>query len=433
MAWLNGWDNRKSITLSRASGAVTNYQMKLLLGESSGATGEDVDCGALCATDFDDIRFTASDGTTLLDYWIESVTGTTPNQLATIWIEFNSIGTGATTFFMYYGNSGAAAVSNGANTFPFFDHFDGASLNTGIWTLGDGSVTQSSSIGRLVWVSTSDYTQIYGKTTFGANYRFRSLCKYAANNVYASFGFQNTSVCGAIFQTNYLTASVLNSLNRNPYPTETAGNLGNVGHNAYNIFDIKRNSTVSDIYSINDIVVSTLSTNVPSTAVPPWYEGYEQNVYIDWVFVSQYLATEPVWGSWGSVENEVIELIPSTSITPTLFAPTTVPWQESIPLLTITPYCYEVTTSPWQDTTTKIDITPQLFSPSDLVVASVVLVETSPTVFAPSYEQGLFTPCTFITPTLFNPTCYRPPIITPKANVTWTMTPNNKRFTRIEV
>ena len=45
MAWLSGWGYRKSVTLARASGAVTNYQMKLLVGESSGATGEDVDCG----------------------------------------------------------------------------------------------------------------------------------------------------------------------------------------------------------------------------------------------------------------------------------------------------------------------------------------------------------------------------------------------------
>lgn len=87
MAWLAGWNYRKSIIVKRASGAVTNYQMKLLLGESSGAVGEQVDCGGHCLSSFNDIRFTKSDGTTLLDYWIESISGTTPNQLATIWIE----------------------------------------------------------------------------------------------------------------------------------------------------------------------------------------------------------------------------------------------------------------------------------------------------------------------------------------------------------
>jgi predicted GH43/DUF377 family glycosyl hydrolase len=116
MAWLTGWSYRKSITLSRAASAVTDYQMKLLVGESAGATGEDVDCNSYCQTDFGDLRFTNSDGTTPLSHWIESITGTTPNQLATIWIKFDSIGTGATTFYMYYGNAGRVAVYyNGQN------------------------------------------------------------------------------------------------------------------------------------------------------------------------------------------------------------------------------------------------------------------------------------------------------------------------------
>jgi len=44
MAWLTGWTYRKEFTLSRAPGAVSNYQMQLLVGESSGATGEAVGC-----------------------------------------------------------------------------------------------------------------------------------------------------------------------------------------------------------------------------------------------------------------------------------------------------------------------------------------------------------------------------------------------------
>ena len=90
MAWLTGWTYRKAVTIKRADGAVSNYQMKLLLGESGGASGEYVDCGGKCLSSFNDIRFTKSDGTTLLDYWIESLSGATPNQLATVWIEFDS-------------------------------------------------------------------------------------------------------------------------------------------------------------------------------------------------------------------------------------------------------------------------------------------------------------------------------------------------------
>jgi len=105
MAWLTGWSYRKTISLSHAGGALTDYQVKLLVGESSGATGEDIHCGGYGSATFNDLEFTTDDGTTLLPYWIEEITGTTPNQLATVWIKTDSIGTGATTFYMYYGNA----------------------------------------------------------------------------------------------------------------------------------------------------------------------------------------------------------------------------------------------------------------------------------------------------------------------------------------
>jgi hypothetical protein len=39
MAWLTGWQYRKKITIQGSSGAGTNYQILLKVGESSGATG----------------------------------------------------------------------------------------------------------------------------------------------------------------------------------------------------------------------------------------------------------------------------------------------------------------------------------------------------------------------------------------------------------
>ena len=39
MAWLSGWQYRKSVTISGSTGAGTNYQVPLNIGESSGATG----------------------------------------------------------------------------------------------------------------------------------------------------------------------------------------------------------------------------------------------------------------------------------------------------------------------------------------------------------------------------------------------------------
>lgn len=113
--WLANWVYRKEIAIAHTDdGAQSNYQIKLLVGESSGSGTNNVHCaGHLAYSDYRDLRFTASDGTTLCDYWIESLSGSTPNQVATVWIKVPSIAAhpNNTTIYMYYGNSGASAGS----------------------------------------------------------------------------------------------------------------------------------------------------------------------------------------------------------------------------------------------------------------------------------------------------------------------------------
>ena len=136
----SSWLYRNDIVISGSTdGAQTDYQVMLLIGETSGATGEDFDLGGHAQTDFDDMRFTTLNGTTLCDYWIESITGTTPNQLATVWVEVPSIDASPadTTIYVYYGNAGASADTDGAATFIKFDDFergnDGDTVG-GSWT-----------------------------------------------------------------------------------------------------------------------------------------------------------------------------------------------------------------------------------------------------------------------------------------------------------
>jgi len=131
-AWVSGYTYRKQVTVTNAS---ASYQTKILVGESAGATGEEVDCNSHVQTDFDDLRFTGSDGTTLLDYWIESITGTTPNQLATVWVENDT--TPSTTCYVYYGNASASSGSNRANTFIRTIGGDSAQPLKAAWTLND--------------------------------------------------------------------------------------------------------------------------------------------------------------------------------------------------------------------------------------------------------------------------------------------------------
>lgn len=302
------WDYRKSITLSRASGAVTNYQMKLLVGESSGATGENVDCGGKCKTDFSDLRFTTSDKVTLLDYWIESISGTTPNQLATIWIEFDNIGTSNTTFYMYYGNSGASAVSNGENTFPFFDDFEGDAIDTDKWgyLLGSGGDTVAGSI--LTLAGTTSDRILKGKSFYGLGYATRFLCKSAHYN-----SSSYNEVIGIREDSGALTMQMAQPCHTNTSYTAKY-RIYNNGNNArtnmvgwtantYLILEIKKDTSKA-IFSVNDANPVEMSTYYTTDETAPYFYVFAGGASIscDWTLVRQYLATEPAWGSWGIEE-----------------------------------------------------------------------------------------------------------------------------------
>jgi hypothetical protein len=101
--------------------------MKLLVGESSGAAGEDIDCEGNCQDFPNDLRFTAADGEAKHDYWVDisSLEGTTPNRKVSVWIEVAVIpASGAVNFYMYYGKFLGTDESDGNATFEFFDDFE---------------------------------------------------------------------------------------------------------------------------------------------------------------------------------------------------------------------------------------------------------------------------------------------------------------------
>ena len=59
----SGYTYWKEVAVNHTGdGAQTNYQMKVLVGESSGATGEEVDCGGKCLSTFNDLWFQGYDG-----------------------------------------------------------------------------------------------------------------------------------------------------------------------------------------------------------------------------------------------------------------------------------------------------------------------------------------------------------------------------------
>jgi len=117
------------INNTQNSNTLTDYQVLITMDTASLISQGKMrsDCG--------DIRFTDSDGSTLLNYWIES--GCNSNSTR-IWVKIPQIPASSTkTIYVYYGNPSAVSASNGTATFDFFDdleNFDGWSLS-GTWSI----------------------------------------------------------------------------------------------------------------------------------------------------------------------------------------------------------------------------------------------------------------------------------------------------------
>ena len=119
-AWVSGYTYRKKITLSHSNstGAGTDYQVSLSIGDS---TGGDFHLEGHCSSFPTDIRFTDNDGTAPLKYWIED----TSADPITVWVKVtDSLESSNVDIYVYYGKSGDTSDSNGTNTFEFFDDFD---------------------------------------------------------------------------------------------------------------------------------------------------------------------------------------------------------------------------------------------------------------------------------------------------------------------
>ncbi len=163
MAWLSGWTYRRSITINNSSNSntLTDYQVLITLDTQSL-----ISAGKM-RSDGGDIRFTDSDGSTQLNYWIESGINTTSTR---IWVKVPSIPASSTkTIYVYYGNPSATSVSNGKATFVVYDDFNDNSIDTNIWTVGTYYGPTP--------VETNTEIQVSGTTSGGGYWRSHSYLR----------------------------------------------------------------------------------------------------------------------------------------------------------------------------------------------------------------------------------------------------------------
>ncbi|MBI2120828.1 MAG: DUF2341 domain-containing protein, partial [Parcubacteria group bacterium] len=136
------WSRRKKVRITNGTASsLTNMQVKL-----------SVPYDADMQSDFDDLRFTDSTGTTSISYFIESYIA---SATSTVWVEVPSIpASGSAEIYMYYGNATAANAGSAANTFIFYDGME------------DNGITEYSGDTSLFRTTTSfNYEWSYGLTS----------------------------------------------------------------------------------------------------------------------------------------------------------------------------------------------------------------------------------------------------------------------------
>lgn len=314
MAWLSGYTYRKQLFVSSPTSAVANYQIKLQAAydwDETDKTGILIPAGHVSAA-YNDIRFTTSDGETLLDYWVESTT--TTNTAAVIWVEFNSIGVTPTPFYVYYGNAAATSGSNGTNTFLFFDHFNDETVDAQ-WSTS-GAPTETGTILTLNAsaegiISTSTYTYK----------RFRASVNIPSNsntNYRNWFGFkgnlnQNADK-SAIITPIGAAGTTMWRLSYYDAWEQTSDGTGYT--DAYVTYQIDRRSASVDWW-YNDVNVGTHFTEVPDTALNVvFFNGrtvnYKGPFTVDWVFISELINTEPTVLYVGEETQDTLSTFPTT-------------------------------------------------------------------------------------------------------------------------
>jgi len=184
--WYNSdWKYRKEITIDNTSNssALTDYQVKI----------------ALINTNFDfskaksdglDIRFTDSDGTTSLDYWIEDYDSV--GETATIWPKVPSIPALSTkTIYLYYGNTDVGSYYKLTIDSATHTDYGAAYPMTYEFSIPSGS---SSLKAYRKYTKAQDWTQITEKTSDDLFNGVEAVrFDYANNKAYVSTAYSNDS------------------------------------------------------------------------------------------------------------------------------------------------------------------------------------------------------------------------------------------------
>ena len=204
IAGFAGFSRAYRIPLLSGSGGSDGYQLRLLIGESSGSPSVDLHVNGK-SQDFPsaentggDFKVVKADGSNV-SFFVERVTGTTPNRVAAIWIACPN-GTAADVFFLLTGNATSIANQSDSTVFPdFYDSFAGSALNIDRWTAMNST---GLTVGGGSMRHTNNSARVRSNATFSTGVILETVWNGAARNsnghIVAGFGNAVTLAINAI-------------------------------------------------------------------------------------------------------------------------------------------------------------------------------------------------------------------------------------------
>lgn len=322
-----------------------------------------------------------------------------------IWVEVPSIpASGSKTIYMHYGNPDAIAISNGENTFDFFDDFLGTNLDGAKWTsqvTGNGSISIINGEVSLDTGLNGDFASIGHSQT--APYRIEARAKfgsdYIANNVQIrnrfchhqwpfDIGVFNQNTTDSFMQVYW------NGFTAIQVPMDTYLRLRQIyqpNRVDWAIFQADGTSIYSNYY-----------TPIATPSLISYYVGdlditNRGKIILDWVYARKYTSIEP------SISSGTEEVIPYASLGTLISQPEKIDaitlgmlrWVEE--LLTGTDITFATRTGPietpdesWSTWSGELSdpVSSQMTSPADVYIQFRAKLTTTDTSKTPRLYRG---------------------------------------------
>jgi len=311
--WLEGWSYRKTHIINPSSGAGEGYPIKVIVYYGFGSSyGNTVYLDGKCRADFGDIRFTASDGKTVLDYWLEEKVD---KDFAVFWVKIkDNLDSEKTKIYIYFGNKEASYDGNPNNVFIYFDDFEDLEG----WNVEEGYGGDVYISDGILYLHVTDtqysYARIYrGSYGYDVAIRVKAEIPNAELQYYGMMGFFDGSGSAeywkfagsqnTVFFGFWDDAEVLRC-KKDGTITSVTWDLTN---NVFKVFELRRRSD-KVVVEEEEGNSETVTTNIPQnnlyltlaleTNSPP----HSKNLKVDWVLIRKYVEPEPSQGEWGETE-----------------------------------------------------------------------------------------------------------------------------------